>query len=34
MPESNPEQYYEEPRQSAYPMNYTSEEEIKNIVRL
>ena len=32
MPEQNPEQYYEEPRQSAYPMNYTSEEEIKNIV--
>jgi len=32
MPEQNQEQYYEEPRQSAYPMNYNSEEEIKNIV--
>jgi len=32
MPQENPEQSYEEPRQSAYPMNYTSEEEIKNIV--
>ncbi len=32
MPQQNEEQYYEEPKQPAYPMNYTSEEEIKNIV--
>ena len=32
MQEQNQEPYYEEPRQPAYPMNYTSEEEIKNIV--
>jgi len=31
MLQQNPKQY-EEPRQPAYPMNYTSEEEVKNIV--